>query len=158
LRKSKHTARANGIRGYGHTHDVNNVVISPDGQTIFSCSVDTTIRLWSLSQRKEIYTLQGHSRGVNSIAIHSNGQILASGSYDETIKLWDVQTRQELFTITAHTGGVHAIAIEISLNFATKALWVFLILKVKTAITFLQEFQHSLLIISKIESAKFLSV
>ncbi|RCJ29287.1 hypothetical protein A6769_35805 [Nostoc punctiforme NIES-2108] len=95
----------------GHTHDVNSVVISPDGQTIFSCSVDNTIRLWGLSQRKEIFTLQGHSRGVNSIAIHPDGQILASGSYDETIKFWNVQTRQELRTLTAHSGGVHAIAI-----------------------------------------------
>ncbi|OYD86537.1 hypothetical protein CDG77_34630 [Nostoc sp. 'Peltigera membranacea cyanobiont' 213] len=95
----------------GYTHNVHTVVISPDGQTIFSCSDDNTIRLWSLSQRQEIYILRGHSKGVSSIAIHPNGRILASGSYDETIKLWDIQTKQELITITAHSGGVHAIAI-----------------------------------------------
>ncbi|WP_427162456.1 WD40 repeat domain-containing protein [Aliinostoc sp. HNIBRCY26] len=92
-------------------HNVYTVVISPDGETIFSCSADETIRVWSLSQRQEIYTLQGHSRGVSAIDIHPNGRILASGSYDETIKLWDIQTRQELMTITAHSGGVSAIAI-----------------------------------------------
>ncbi|MEW6491513.1 MAG: hypothetical protein AB1589_03030 [Cyanobacteriota bacterium] len=63
------------------------VTISPDGQTIISCSgQENTIRLWNLHTGELISTLEGHSSGVRCLAIKPDGQTLVSGSLDTTIK------------------------------------------------------------------------
>ncbi|MDP8964968.1 MAG: serine/threonine-protein kinase [Cyanobacteriota bacterium] len=73
----------------GHSKQVYSVVISPDGQTLVSGSVDNTIKLWNLSTGKLLHTLSGHSGKVKSVAITNDGQKIASGSGDGTIKLWN---------------------------------------------------------------------
>ncbi|WP_293219197.1 hypothetical protein [Microcoleus sp. PH2017_29_MFU_D_A] len=59
-----------------------------DGQTLFSGSVDKTIKIWQVSTGKELHTLTGHSEPLYSVAISPDGQTLFSGGSDETIKIW----------------------------------------------------------------------
>jgi predicted methyltransferase len=74
----------------GHTSYVSSVVYSPDGKTLASGSLDTTIMLWDVASGKALATLKGHTAEVNSTAYSPDGKTLASGSRDKTIKLWDV--------------------------------------------------------------------
>ena len=90
------------------------VTISPDGQTIISCSgQENTIRLWNLHTGELISTLEGHSDSVNSVAISPDGQLLVSGSWDKTIKLWNLDTGKNLQTLTGHSDSVNSVAISL---------------------------------------------
>lgn len=96
----------------GHTHQVNSIVLSPDGQILASCgNKDGTINLWRLSTGDKIATLMGHSQYVTSLAISPDGQTLVSGSRDKTIRLWQMSTGQELCTFKGHKNWVQSISI-----------------------------------------------
>ncbi|AUB37023.1 Serine/threonine protein kinase [Nostoc flagelliforme CCNUN1] len=82
---------------------------SPDGKTLASGSLDTTIKLWDVSTGKAIKTLTGHSSGVNSVRFSPDGKTLASGSLDTTIKLWDVSTGKAIKTLTGHRSRVISV-------------------------------------------------
>jgi len=71
----------------GHSDMVYSVAWSPDGETIASGSIDTTVRMWSKSGDHK-GTLKGHSGSVWSVAWNHDCSQLASGSSDCTVRLW----------------------------------------------------------------------
>jgi len=95
----------------GHSSYVNYLVISPDGQTLFSGSADKTIKIWDLATGKPIRTLTGHSSSVNYLAISPDGKTLFSGSADKTIKIWNLTTGQLIHTLTGHSSSVNSLVI-----------------------------------------------
>jgi WD40 repeat protein len=80
----------------GHTHDVNSVALSSDGQLLISGSRDRTIKVWNWETKREVFTLIGHQDAVTSIA--TMGNILISVSDDNTLKVWDLSRREEIAT------------------------------------------------------------
>jgi WD40 repeat protein len=107
------TTRAQGTRLRatlkGHTSYVSSVVYSPDGRTLASGSLDTTIKLWDVATGKELATLKGHTAEVNSVAYSPDGNTLASGSRDKTIKLWDMATGKAKNTLKGHEDDVTSV-------------------------------------------------
>jgi len=71
----------------GHTGRVWSVAFSPDGQFLASGSGDKTVKIWRVSDGKEVRTLTGHTDLVLSVAFSPDGQFLASGSDDKTVKI-----------------------------------------------------------------------
>ncbi|KAL4738277.1 WD40 repeat-like protein [Aspergillus similis] len=94
----------------GHSHFVQSVAFSPDGQRIVSGSYDSTIKLWDAQTGLEMQTLEGHSAPVRSVAFSPDGQRIVSGSADKTIKLWDAQTGLELQNLEGHSNFVLSVA------------------------------------------------
>jgi WD40 repeat protein len=64
----------------GHTDTIACVAFSPDGATLASSSVDTTVRLWDVATGEALATLFGHPDQVNSVAFSPDGTLLASGN------------------------------------------------------------------------------
>jgi len=73
----------------GHSHYVQDVVISSDGQFALSGSWDGTLRLWDINSGATTKTFIGHSKDVLSVAFSSDNRQIVSGSRDRTIKLWN---------------------------------------------------------------------
>ncbi|MBD2542512.1 serine/threonine-protein kinase [Planktothricoides raciborskii] len=97
----------------GHDHYAIGVAISPDSQTLVSCSYDKTIKLWHLDNGHLLGTLTGHQRWVSAIAISPNGQILASASLDNTIKLWRLGSGELLREISTPSGYILSLAFSL---------------------------------------------
>jgi len=73
----------------GHSHFVQDVVISSDGQFALSGSWDGTLRLWDLNFGTTTRRFVGHTKDVLSVAFSSDNRQIVSGSRDRTIKLWN---------------------------------------------------------------------
>lgn len=79
------------------------IIFNKDSSMVAASRVDDTtgnnqIKIWSLSDGKEVSTAAGHSDSIRSLAFSPNGKILASCSWDRSIKLWDTATGRELAT------------------------------------------------------------
>lgn len=100
-------ARSQRVRSLkGHSQWVTDLVISPNGQTLASGSLDGTINLWNLATGELQGTLPAEQ--VSVLAFSPDGTTLASGSrfvravgakVFHPIQLWDVATGQRLTTI-----------------------------------------------------------
>lgn len=73
----------------GHSHFVEDVVISSDGQFALSGSWDGTLRLWDLNTGATTRRFLGHTKDVLSVAFSVDNRQIVSGSRDKTIKLWN---------------------------------------------------------------------
>jgi len=73
----------------GHSHFVEDVVISSDGQFALSASWDNTLRLWDISAGVTARTFVGHTKEVLSVAFSADNRQIISGSRDRTIRLWN---------------------------------------------------------------------
>ena len=56
---------------------------------------DNHVRIWQLSNGRELKTFAGHGARVNSVTFSPDGRRLASGSGDGSVKLWSVLTDGE---------------------------------------------------------------
>jgi guanine nucleotide-binding protein subunit beta-2-like 1 protein len=94
----------------GHSHFVEDVAISSDGQFALSGSWDATLRLWDLSTGQTTRRFIGHSKDVLSIAFSADNRQIVSGSRDKSIKLWNTLGVCK-FTITedGHTEWVSCV-------------------------------------------------
>jgi WD40 repeat protein len=92
-----------------HTSKLRGVRFSPNGEMVFSSSVDSTIRIWKKETGEVIGTLK-HPAGVTSIDISPDGNYIVSGSYDALVRLWRVQDGLLLKEFKGHRGTVWSVA------------------------------------------------
>jgi len=73
----------------GHSHYVQDVSISSDGQFALSGSWDGTLRLWDLSTGSTTRRFIDHNKDVLAVAFSADNRQIVSGSRDKSIKLWN---------------------------------------------------------------------
>ncbi|KAL1787131.1 zinc finger protein 106 [Sigmodon hispidus] len=79
----------------GHQAAVNAIQIF--GNLLYTCSADTTVRVYNLVSRKCIGVFEGHISKVNCLLVtHTSGKnsVLYTGSSDHTIRCYNVKTRE----------------------------------------------------------------
>jgi WD40 repeat protein/tRNA A-37 threonylcarbamoyl transferase component Bud32 len=74
-----------------HNRDTR-VALAPDGKILASAGWDGIIKLWKVSDGKELRAWNAHSGTILSLGFSPDGKTLASGSWDHTLKWWDVET------------------------------------------------------------------
>ncbi|GMH43600.1 hypothetical protein BSKO_11522 [Bryopsis sp. KO-2023] len=73
----------------GHSHHVEDVTLSSDGQFALSGSWDGTLRLWDLKAGTTSRRFVGHNKDVLSVAFSADNRQIVSASRDKTIKIWN---------------------------------------------------------------------
>ncbi len=58
---------------------------------VYFAAADKTIRIWNVSDGKQVAMLEGHTAGLSDVAWSSDSKYLCSGSDDTTIKIWDAE-------------------------------------------------------------------
>ena len=96
--------------GSGHSDYVRSVAFSHDGKFIVSGSDDNSMKLWSVEEKKLVYTYEGHSGSVMSVAFSADGKFIVSGSVDNSVKLWSVEERRLIYTYEGHSSHVTSVA------------------------------------------------
>lgn len=92
----------------GHSHFVEDVVISTDGQFCLSASWDGTLRLWDIKSGETERRFVGHTKEVLSVAFSADNRQIVSGSRDKTIKLWNTLGECK-FSKNSHTEWVSCV-------------------------------------------------
>lgn len=85
------------------------LAFSPDGLTLATSSIDSTVKFWTLQHGWPAGVLR-HPASVASIAYSPDGKSLVSGAYDGAVRLWRVADTTLLRTLTGHTGTVWSVA------------------------------------------------
>ena len=78
------------------------LILSKDGNYLYSGGFDDVIRVWDTNEYKQIKFLKGHDGTVESLALSKNEKILYSGSGDENIKIWDLDNNKCIKTLEGH--------------------------------------------------------
>jgi guanine nucleotide-binding protein subunit beta-2-like 1 protein len=73
----------------GHSHFIQDVAISSDGQFALTASWDRTLRLWNLATGNTTRTFLGHGKDVLTVAFSASNTKILSGSRDKSIRLWN---------------------------------------------------------------------
>lgn len=80
------------------------VRFAPDSNTIAVGTVQGTIELWDLSERKRTHDWVAHKRGMQSLAFSPDGKLLASHGRDRQARLWQIDPLQQRLEIQDPTG------------------------------------------------------
>ncbi|MDX2163436.1 MAG: protein kinase [bacterium] len=87
---------------------VNDVAISPDGQTLIAASFDSTVRLWDRATGQEIRRFTGHFGDVQSVSFNRDASLAVSTALDRLGIIWNVATGEVLHRLEGHLDPVRA--------------------------------------------------
>lgn len=64
-----------------------------DDRNLFvSGSLDTSVRLWDIRQKQDVFVFKGHSKQVNDVFVSPDDSLITSCSDDGLVKLWNKNT------------------------------------------------------------------
>lgn len=85
-----------------HRSSVMDLTISPDGQILVSAGLDG-LKVWSLCDRRPLYTLSRIGQPAYAVSINPDGTTLASGDDQGKIQFWDIRRGVFLSEFSAHS-------------------------------------------------------
>ena len=95
----------------GHEGHVFEMVFSPNGNLIASCSGDGTVRIWHLNQQRQILELHGHSLGVRRVAFSPDQRTVVSGGSDGRVVFWDLETGREMQELNLNADFIQGLTV-----------------------------------------------
>ncbi|HEV3143999.1 MAG TPA: WD40 repeat domain-containing protein [Gemmataceae bacterium] len=97
-----------------HSDLIHDLVASPDGKTLATCSYDRLIKLWDVPETRRVaiprLILKDHSDAIYGISFRPDGKLLASAAADRSVKIWDTAAGKRLYSLGDATDWVYAVA------------------------------------------------
>lgn len=102
----------------GHTDSITSLRVAPDGQSLLSNAMDSTVRTWNVrpfsNGPRALNVYDGAPAGVEQLPLrakwNSDGTKIAAGSgSDFTVVIWDSFTRRILHKLPGHKGSVNDV-------------------------------------------------
>lgn len=75
-----------------HRDSVLSLDFSPDGKQLASGGADKAVRVFQVTDGKQVKLFEGHTHHVLGVAWRNDGRILASAGADNVVKIWDMLT------------------------------------------------------------------
>lgn len=94
----------------GHEDIVHSLAFSPDAKTAASGSADKTVRIWNLTDGKQVRSIDAHASSVYCVAYSPDGKQIVSGALGSEMKLWNVADGTEIKTLQAGQDGVFRVS------------------------------------------------
>ncbi len=94
----------------GHTGEVWDAAISPDGLTLASASFDHNVMTWDLTTGKVDQTLRGHKARVYSVAFDRDGNATRLRRRGQDGDRLHLTTGEPIHTLIGHTDNVRCAA------------------------------------------------
>ena len=93
---------------------ITSLAVSKSGKICLTGAEDGKVRMWSLTEKKELATFEGHSKDITALVITHNDLLGISASSDRFLKVWDLQQRKETFTLDCNN--IPVLCLELSAN------------------------------------------
>jgi len=102
----------------GHGDTITGLALSPDGTTLASNAMDSTIRLWDVrpyckAPTRMLRVLKGHEhsfeKNLIKVAWTPDGRRIGSGSADSYAYCWEAKSAALLYKLPGHKGSVNDV-------------------------------------------------
>src|SRR5512135_1205739 len=94
----------------GHAGGISAVAFTADGTKMITGAQDSTLKVWTVADRRVLRALAYHLVGVTTLALSPDGALIASGDGAGWLRLWDLAQRREIPTGPSHDRGVERVA------------------------------------------------
>lgn len=88
----------------GHKSSITHLQITRDDQYVISSSLDGTVRLWDLSNKKQESLMAKIQSGIKSFFLTEQDLLICAGSDDSLIHIWNIVTKSKIGTLSLHFG------------------------------------------------------
>jgi WD40 repeat protein len=102
-------AAAAGLMNDFRTHDgmIGSIAIADEADRLLIGSGDQSsgqynLRLWHLSEWRELDIFKGHRWMIHSVAITPDGRVGASAAIDTTVRIWDFEAKRQIVCFRGH--------------------------------------------------------
>ncbi len=103
------TASTNRVTKLVHNGSITAASFSPDGQTLVTCSADSTGMIWDAGTIQPIGEKMSHENFLGSVDFRVDGQQVVTGAKDGTARVWDARTGRPLTEPLRHDTSVQSV-------------------------------------------------
>lgn len=99
-----------GVRLGNHDNFITRIgALDPD--RLVSASFDGTVRVWDLTNYRQVAALSGHETWVGHVAVCGKAKLAVSGDYDGVVKVWDLSANVATHSFQGGLTRTTAVAI-----------------------------------------------
>lgn len=95
----------------GHTDIVKSIAFTNDNRYLVSGSLDKTIVVWDLMEKRQESIFIGHSGQILSVIITYDDQFVISGSDDKTVRVWNLSSKCQEIIFEGFKSSVNTVAV-----------------------------------------------
>ena len=83
--------------------------VTSDGSMLVTGGSDSVVRVWSLSQSKQIFALHGHNSDICCLTLTPDSQNIITGSYDASVRTWNINRKSQTGIFKGHNEKIQSI-------------------------------------------------